>query len=100
MQPETIETAVQEIISQVLRAVQSAVPITIPLPAYVDQHPRAPKACIFCSGQHRVRDCQQVTQYINAGKCTRNRGNCIVLSNGDFVPEEYSGRNLAEHIDT
>jgi hypothetical protein len=100
VQLEIIEMAVQEIISQVLHAVQSAVPTTIPSPVHVVQRPRAPKACIFYSEQHCVRDCQRVTQYISAGKCTQNRGNRIVLSNGNFVPKEYSSRNLAERIDT
>ena len=56
-------------------------------------------ACNMCGGEHYIRDCNVVDEYIAAGKCRRNIDGKVVLSTGAFVPREIPGTLLAERID-
>ena len=55
--------------------------------------------CNFCDGQHYIRECQIVEEYIRQGKCRRNQDGKVVLPSGIFVPREIPGTLLAERID-
>ena len=53
----------------------------------------------MCGGEHYIRDCNVVDEYIAAGKCRRNIDGKVVLSTGAFVPREIPSTLLAERID-
>ena len=56
-------------------------------------------SCNMCGGEHYIRDCNVVNEYIAAGKCRQNIDGKVVLSTGAFIPCEIPGTLLAEHID-
>ena len=55
--------------------------------------------CNFCGGQHFIRECKVVDEYVIAGKCRRNFEGKVVLSSGAFVPREIPGTLLRERVD-
>ena len=55
--------------------------------------------CNFCGGQHFIRECKVVDEYVLAGKCRRNFEGKVVLSTGAFVPREIPGTLLCERVD-
>lgn len=55
--------------------------------------------CTFCGGEHFIRECAKVEDYIQAGKCRRNFKNRVVLPNGAPVFREGAGRTLMEGVD-
>jgi hypothetical protein len=55
--------------------------------------------CNFCNGQHFIRDCNVVDEYILAGKCRRNTEGKVTLSTGAFVPRDIPGTLLRERVD-
>src|SRR3984957_1890382 len=55
--------------------------------------------CNFCGGQHYIRDCHVVDEYIQAGKCKRNTEGKVVLSTGAYVPRDIPGTLLRERVD-
>ena len=55
--------------------------------------------CNFCGGQHFIRECPIVDEYIVAGKCRRNYEGKVVLSTGAFVPKDIPGTLLRERMD-
>ena len=54
--------------------------------------------CNFCGGDHFIRDCAVVEEYIVAGKVRRNIDGKVVLSTGAFVPREIPGTLLSERV--
>jgi hypothetical protein len=54
--------------------------------------------CNFCGGEHFIRECQVVDEYITAGKVRRNFEGKVVLSSGAFVPREIPGTLLSERV--
>jgi hypothetical protein len=54
--------------------------------------------CNFCGGEHFIRECQVVDEYILAGKVRRNFEGKVVLSTGSFVPREIPGTLLCERV--
>ncbi|KAF9538176.1 hypothetical protein CPC08DRAFT_651529, partial [Agrocybe pediades] len=56
-------------------------------------------SCNFCGGDHYIRDCGQVDDYIRAGKCKRNIEGKVVLPSGSFVPRSIAGTLLRERIE-
>ena len=56
-------------------------------------------SCNFCGKEHYIKDCELVTEYIQAGKCKRNQDNKVVLPSGAFVPHEIPGTLLRERVD-
>ena len=55
--------------------------------------------CNMCGGEHYIRDCPMVDEYVKAGKCRRNIEGKVVLSTGAYVPREIPGTYLKERID-
>ena len=56
-------------------------------------------SCNMCGGDHYIRECKVVDEYIAAGKCRRNIEGKVVLSTGAYVPREIPGTLLSERID-
>ena len=56
-------------------------------------------SCNMCGGEHFIRECKVVDEYIAAGKCRRNIEGKVVLSTGAYVPREIPGTLLSERID-
>ena len=56
-------------------------------------------SCNFCGKEHYIKDCELVTEYIQAGKCKRNQDNKVVLPLGAFIPHEIPGTLLREWVD-
>ena len=56
-------------------------------------------SCNMCGGEHYIRDCNVVDEYIAAGKCRQNIDRKVVLSTRAFVPHEFPGTLLAKHND-
>jgi hypothetical protein len=54
--------------------------------------------CNFCGGDHFIRECAVVDEYIVAGKVRRNIDGKVVLSTGAFVPREIPGTLLSERV--
>lgn len=54
--------------------------------------------CNFCGGDHFIRECKVVDEYIVAGKVRRNFEGKVVLSTGAFVPREIPGTLLCERV--
>ena len=54
--------------------------------------------CNFCGGEHFIRECPVVDEYIVAGKVRRNYEGKVVLSTGAFVPREIPGTLLSERV--
>ena len=54
--------------------------------------------CNFCGGDHFIRDCKVVDEYITAGKCRRNFEGRVTLSTGAFVPRDIPGTLLCERV--
>ena len=55
-------------------------------------------SCNFCGKELYIKDCELVTEYIQAGKCKRNQDNKVVLPSGAFVPREIPGTLLRERV--
>ena len=55
--------------------------------------------CNFCGGQHFIRECKIVDEYILAGKCRRNFEGKVTLSTGAFCPRDIPGTLLRERVD-
>jgi hypothetical protein len=55
--------------------------------------------CNFCGGNHFIRECGVVDEYIVAGKVRRNLEGKVVLSTGAFVPRDIPGTLLKERVD-
>jgi hypothetical protein len=55
--------------------------------------------CNMCGGEHYIRECPVVDEYVKAGKCRRNIEGKVVLSTGAYVPREIPGTLLQERID-
>ena len=55
--------------------------------------------CNFCNGEHFIRDCKLVDDYIKAGKCKCNIEGKVVLPSGAFVPHDIPGTVLRKRID-
>ena len=55
--------------------------------------------CNMCGGEHYIRECSVVDEYIKQGKCRRNIDGKVVLSTGAYVPREIPGTLLQERID-
>ena len=55
--------------------------------------------CNMCGGEHYIRECPVVDEYIKQGKCRRNIDGKVVLSTGAYVPREIPGTLLQERID-
>ena len=55
--------------------------------------------CNMCGGDHYIRDCPVVDEYVANGKCRRNIEGKVVLSTGAYVPREIPGTLLQERID-
>lgn len=55
--------------------------------------------CNFCGGQHFIRECKVVDEYIVAGKCRRNFEGKVILSTGAFCPRDIPGTLLRERVD-
>ncbi|KLO04804.1 hypothetical protein SCHPADRAFT_840191 [Schizopora paradoxa] len=66
------------------------------LPSFQSQRPNG---CIFCGGNHFVRECQEVQTYIDKGLAGRNERGQVCLPNGYFVPGYVQGATLRERID-
>ncbi len=56
-------------------------------------------ACNFCGGPHYIRDCGEVTEYVQVGKCKRNVEGKVVLPSGAYVPRDMPGINIKERCD-
>lgn len=54
--------------------------------------------CNFCGGEHYIRECKVVDEYIVAGKVRRNFEGKVVLSTGAFVPRDIPGTLLSERV--
>lgn len=54
--------------------------------------------CIYCSGQHFVRNCDLVEQEVAAGLVAKNEEGRIVLATGSYVPRQVIGANLRERV--
>jgi len=54
--------------------------------------------CNFCGGDHFIRECKVVDEYITAGKVRRNFEGKVVLSTGAFVPRDIPGTYLSERV--
>lgn len=54
--------------------------------------------CNFCAGEHFIRECPVVDEYIVAGKVRRNYEGKVVLSTGAFVPRDIPGTLLCERV--
>ena len=56
--------------------------------------------CNFCgSTDHFIRNCTEVLEYINAGKCKRNTEGKVILPSGAYVPRDIVGQWLRDRID-
>lgn len=56
-------------------------------------------ACNFCGGEHFIRECDLVAEYVKEGKCRRNVEGKVVLPSGAYVPREIPGKNIRERCD-
>jgi len=56
-------------------------------------------ACNFCGTNHFIRDCEQVNDYVRAGKCKQNIEGKVVLPSGSFVPHSIQGALLRDRIE-
>jgi aspartyl protease/uncharacterized protein DUF4100 len=56
-------------------------------------------SCNMCGGDHYIKDCKVVDEYVAAGKCRRNIEGKVVLSTGAYVPREIPGTLLQERVD-
>ena len=54
--------------------------------------------CNFCGGEHFIRECPIVDEYVVAGKVRRNFEGKVVLSTGAFVPRDIPGTLLQERV--
>jgi hypothetical protein len=55
--------------------------------------------CNMCGGNHFIRDCKLVDEYIGLGKCRRNQDGKVVLPSGAFVSRDFVGKYLRDRID-
>ena len=55
--------------------------------------------CLFDGGDHFIRDCPAVDDYIQQGKCRRNQEGKVILSTGAYVPRDIPGEHLKDRID-
>jgi len=55
--------------------------------------------CNFCGGEHFIRECDLVAEYVKEGKCRRNVEGKVVLPSGAYVPREILGKNIREPCD-
>ena len=69
-----------------------------PNPSSSDSAPRS-TSCNFCGGPHFIRECNQVEEMIQAGKCKRNAEGKVVLPSGAYVPREIPPGLLSERIE-
>ncbi|KAG5639885.1 hypothetical protein DXG03_002593, partial [Asterophora parasitica] len=63
--------------------------------------PRTPaENCNFCGGTgHFMNGCPEVDQYLQEGRIRHNFDHKIVLPSGAFVPRNYEGVWLKDHVD-
>ena len=54
--------------------------------------------CNFCGGEHYIRDCKVVDEYVQSGKCRCNIDGKVVLSTSTYVPREIPGTLLMEWV--
>ena len=63
-------------------------------------YPSSGGNCNFCgSTDHFIRNCTEVLEYINAGKCKRNTEGKVILPSGAYVPRDITGQWLRDRID-
>lgn len=78
-------------------------PVTIvPRPSFgpaAGMQPQRPSGCIFCGGDHFIRDCAESTTYIAKGLAGKNTLGQVCLPNGYYVPRGVPGLYLKERID-
>ena len=53
----------------------------------------------MCGGDHFIRECKVLDEYIAAGKCHQNIEGKVVLSTGAYALREIPGSLLSERID-
>jgi hypothetical protein len=70
-----------------------------PYPAAGGPMAQKSNKCMFDGGDHFIRDCPGVDEYIKQGKCRRNYEGKVVLSTGTFVPRDIPGEFLRDRID-